>query len=814
MDTLWKDLRFALRMLRRTPGVAAAAVIALALGIGANTAIFSVVDGVLLRPLPYQDSRALHVLNGKFPTQGLAHVPLSYPEFKDVLEQSRTLAAVGAFAQGDSNLSGDGGPPDRVVAGVASASFFPTLGVQPFMGRGFLHAEELKGADQVVMLDHGLWQRRFASDANVVGKELILDNQPYRIIGVLPKGFQIDQKCDLWIPLSTSVDLLTVRGAHFLKVVGRAKAGTTRDQLAADLDAVSERLRETYPNNYRRGVGWALEAKPLIDDVVGDVRLSLWVLLGAVAFVLLIACANVANLMLARAAARHKEMAIRTALGAGRWRLIRQMLTESVILSIAGGGLGLLLAVWGVDAMVAMSPDALPRSAEVSLDGRVLAFTIGVSVLTGLAFGLMPALSASRPDMNDALKDGTRGTTSSRGRLRRALVIAEVGLSMVLLVGTGLMLRSFLQLREVKPGFRPDHVLTLRVSLPTPNGTAADADTARYAAFFARATKRLAELPGVQAAGGITLLPLDGDSTDNSFEIENYVPRSPGDLPDNEVREVTPGYFTAMGVPLLAGRLLAESDDKGAPPVVVINQAMAKRYWRDGEDPIGKHLKLKSARSPQKDWSTVVGIVGDVRGFGLDKPAKAEMYFAHDQLRRSAAMALVLRTAGEPTAMANSARAVIGEIDPKQPVFNVRTMEDYLSSSMAQRRFSLVLMLIFGGVALLLAAVGIYGVMSYTVAQRTQEIGIRVALGATPGNVLGMVVRQGMTLVAIGLGAGIIGSLAVTRLVSSLLYGVSTTDFVTYLVIAVALGSVALLATVIPARRATRVDPMLALRAD
>jgi putative ABC transport system permease protein len=813
METLWKDLRFALRMLRRSPGVAAAAVIALALGIGANTAIFSVVDGVLLRPLPYQDSRALHVINGKFPSQGLQHVPISHPEFKDILEQTRTLAAVAVFAQGDSNLSGQGAAPDRVVAGLASATFFPTLGVQPILGRNFLAAEERQGNDQVVLLDHGLWQRRFASDPNVTGKELILDNLPYRIIGVLPKGFQIEQKCDLWIPISTSIDMVSVRGAHWLKGVARAKPGVTQAQIAADLEAISERLRETYPNNYKRGVGWGLEAKPLIDDVVGDVRLALWVLLGAVGFVLLIACANVANLMLARAAARNKEMAIRTALGAKRWRLIRQMLTESLILSVAGGALGLLLAVWGVDAMVAMSPDALPRSTEVALDARVLAFTFGVSILTGIAFGLMPALSASRPDLNDSLKDGTRGTSSSRGRLRRALVVAEVGLSMVLLVGTGLMLRSFLQLRDINPGFRPDHVLTMRVSLPTPNGTWTEEDKARFTGFFSRAARRLGELPGVTAAGAITILPLDGDSSDNSFEIENYVPKFTGDLPDSEVREVAPGYFAAMGIPLIRGRLLSEADSKDAPPVVVINQAMAKRYWPN-EDPLGKHLKINSKRAPVKEWTTVVGIVGDVRGFGLDKPAKTEMYYHLEQLRRAAGMALVIRTTGDPTTMANAARAAIGEIDAKQPIFNIRTMEDYLARSMAQRRFSLVLMLIFAGVALLLAAVGIYGVMSYTVAQRTQEIGIRVALGATPGRVLGMVVKEGMTLVGIGLGAGLAASLALTRVVSSLLYGVSASDALTYLIIAVALGGVALAATIIPARRATRVDPMNALRSD
>ncbi|MGZ3428359.1 MAG: ABC transporter permease, partial [Polyangia bacterium] len=464
MDGLWKDVRFSLRILRRTPGVAAAAVIALALGIGANTAIFSVVDGVLLRPLPYHDSRQLMVLNGNFPVQSLFNIPLSVPEFHDVQAQSRTFASVGAFTQGDSNLSGGTGVPERVCAGAASASFFPMLGVEPAIGRGFTRDEEPKGSNHVALIADGLWQRRFGADPNIVGKTLLLDHETFTIVGVLPRGFQIDGPCDVWAPLASNDPALT-RGAHFLKVIGRLKPGTTRAQLDADLAAISARLTEQYPMNYRKGT-WSLSEKPLIDDVVGDARLPLLILLVTVAFVLLIACANVANLMLARAAARSREMAIRTALGAARLRLIRQMLTEALLLSTLGGALGLLLAVWGVDAMTAMVPDALPRADEIALDGRVLAFTIGLSLSTALIFGLMPALSASRPDLTFALKDGSRGATHSRGRLRHALVVAEVALSLVLLVGTGLMVRSFLRLRQVDPGFRSDHALALSLSLP------------------------------------------------------------------------------------------------------------------------------------------------------------------------------------------------------------------------------------------------------------------------------------------------------------------------------------------------------------
>jgi putative ABC transport system permease protein len=808
MDGLWKDVRFSLRMLRRTPGVAAAAVIALALGIGANTAIFSVVDGVLLRPLPYHDSRALVVLHGVFPSMEREDVPISYPELKDILEQNRTLTNAGAYAQGDGNLSGSGGAPVRAAIGQASATFFPTLDVQPILGRNFTHDEELKGNDQVALIDFGLWQSRFASDGNVVGKTLLIDNLPYRIVGVLPRNFRIEERCDVWVPVSTSQEFVTKRGAHWLRVIGRVRGGVTPAQLADDLGAISKRVLETYPNNYRGG--WGLRARPLIDDVVGNVRLALFVLLGAVGFVLLIACANVANLMLARAAARHREMAIRTALGAGRARLIRQLLTESLILSAAGAVLGLLLAAWGVDALIAVSPDAVPRTSEVALNARVLVFTIGVTLLTGIAFGLAPALAASRPDLNEALKDGTRGTSSTRGRLRRALVVAEVALSMVLLVGTGLMLRSFVRLRAIDPGIRADHVLTLRASLPGPNGPPSDEDRARFVSWFERARARIAQLPGVEVAAAANLLPFDGNSSDYSFQIEGYVARTARDLPDNQSRQVTPGYFEALGIPLVRGRLLTDADTKDAPGAVVINRAMAKRYWPDG-DPIGKRLKLNRSDT---DWSTIVGIVGDVRSFGLDQPARAEMYFPHAQRRDSAGMAIVVRTGGDPTALAPTVRGALAELDAAQPIFDVRPMSELVARSLAQRRFALLLMLVFAGVALLLAAVGIYGVMSYTVAQRTQEIGIRVALGATPSSVLAMVLKDGMRLVTGGLVLGLAAALGLTRLLSSMLYGVATTDLLTYVAIAVVLAAVALVATVIPARRATRVDPMLALRAD
>ncbi len=811
MDVVYQDVRFALRMLRKTPGVAAAAVVALALGIGANTAIFSVVDGVLLRPLPYHDARALYVLRGAFAGLERADVPISYPEFKDILAGNHTLANAGVFVQGDANLAVPGRAPERVQVGAASATFLPTLGVEPIVGRGFLHAEESPGADQVALLDWRMWQSRFGGDGTVVGKTLTIDNLVYRIVGVLPRGFQIDGPCDVWVPLSTSDPLLAQRGTHWLKLIARTRPAVTRAQLDADLGAITARIVEGNAGYYRGG--WSLGEKPLLDDVVGDVRIALLVLLGAVGFVLLIACANVANLMLARAATRQREMAIRAALGAGRARLVRQLLTESLLLSTVGAALGLLLAAWGVDALVALSPDALPRASAVALDARVLLFTGAVALATGVAFGLAPALAVSRPAFGDALKDGTRGTSPSRGRVRQALVVAEVALSLMLLVGTGLMLRSFVKLRAVDPGIRTEHVLMLRVSLPAPNGAYSDDDRARWAAWFRRAASELAQLPGVRAVGGANILPFDGNDSDRSFDIEHYVPPSPGLLPDNETREVLPGYFAALGIPLVRGRLFTDGDGWDAPGAVIINEAMARRYWPDGEDPIGRRVRLH-ARGKKQEWSTIVGIVGDVHGFGLDKPARAEMYFPYDQLRRLPSGAMVVRVDGDPAALAPSVRAALAELDPGQPIYDVKPLSTLVAASLAQRRFSLALMLVFGALALLLAAVGIYGVMSYTVAQRTQELGIRVALGASPASVLSMVVADGMRLTALGLALGLAGALALTHLVSSLLYGVSATDAPTFAVIAAALAAVAFAATVIPARRATRVDPMLALRAD
>jgi predicted permease len=810
VGALAADLKFALRMLRRSPGVSAAAIIALALGIGANTAIFSVVDGVLLRPLPYPDSQRLVTLNGSFPALGRPRTSLSYPEYQDVLTQSTTLANVAAYAESDANLAGTNGAPERISIGFASATLFPTLGVQPFLGRGFSVEEERAGSDQVAIIDFATWRDRFGSDAGVIGRTLVLDNLPYRVVGVLPRGFHFADASAVWIPLSTSEPSVRDRGSHWLKVVARLRPAASRAQLGGDLRRIAERVSERDRAIY--GNGWALVEQPLLDRLVGDARPALLMLLGAVAFVLLIACANVANLMLARATSRRRELAVRTALGASPLRLVRQLLTESLVLALAGGALGVLVAVWGVDALLAMAPDALPRASEVALDGRVLLFSLGLALATGVAFGLVPALSASRPNLDEGLRDGARGASSARGRLKRALVVGELALSLMLLVGTGLMVRSFLLLRAVDPGMRADHVLTLRAALPTPKGAPTAADRAGWVAWFARTSARLAELPGVRAAAAADILPFDGNDSRYTFELEGEPPRRAVDLPHEEVRQVTPGYFEALGIALVRGRVLGAADGAGAPGVVVINQALARRYWPHGDDPVGKRLKLHVGND--RGWSTVVGVVADVHGFGLDQPAHPELFVPYAQMPDSAGMALVVRSDGDAAALAPAARAALAELDATQPIFDVKPMSELVAASLAQRRFALVLMLIFAAVALLLAAVGIYGVMAYTVAQRTQEIGIRVALGASAASVLGLVVGDGMRLVGAGLALGLGGALLVTRLVASLLYGVSATDAATFVSIALVLAAVALAAIVIPARRAMRVDPMQALRSE
>jgi putative ABC transport system permease protein len=809
MTALTHDLRFALRMLLGSPGTTIVAILALALGIGANTAIFSVVDGVLLQPLPLPDSRELYAIHTGSAKRGEFRGEFSYPEYQDMVAQQRTLASIGGWIDGDANLSGADAPV-RIPVRFALPTLLPTLRVEPALGRGFLPEETAKGREHVILLDHGLWQRQFAGAKDVIGKSLRLDGVSYQIVGVLPRGFRFAKHVDAWVPLMTEDESFQVRNAHFLDVVGRRRAESTLAGINADLAAVALREAETYPEFFPSEFGFGIRAIPYLDKVVGDVRLPLLVLLGAVGCVLLIACANVANLLLARAATREREMAVRAALGASRLRLVRQLLTESLVLSLIGGALGVLFAAWGIDALIAMSPDSLPRVGEIALDLRVLAFTALIALATGVGFGLVPALSASRPALHDALKDGTRGTTVGRGRLRKALVVFEVALSLVLLIGAGLMVRSFVRLRAVDPGFRVDHALMLRVSLPVP-GEITAADEARFVSFFTRAADRLQKLPGVTAAGASTMLPLDGRMTDRLFDIEGYVPPPGVASPDAQNRVVTPGWFQAMGIPLLRGRAFTDADGEKVPRVVVVNQAFVQKFFPQG-DPLGKRIRLGALGPKQFPWAAIVGVIGDVRGYGQHAPPMPEMYRPLAQVRDTSSMSLVVRTSGQPSALTNTVRTALAEIDPAQPIFDLQTVEQMVSTSLDQRRFTLTLMVLFGGVALLLAMVGIYGVMSYSVVQRTQEIGIRMALGAQAGDVLRMLLRDGMRLVASGLLAGTAVALVLTRIAASLLFGVSASDAATYAAIASVLTAVALVAILLPARRAMRVDPMQALR--
>jgi putative ABC transport system permease protein len=809
MQQLIQDLRYAVRGLIKRPGFTFIAVMTLALGIGANSAIFSVVNAVLLRSLPLPDAKSLYAVHIGAAIFNRYDGVLSYPEYQDVAAQTHSFQNIGAWVDGDANLS-EGARPERVMLRMVLPSLLPTLGVEPVRGRNFLPEETTKGRDHVALITYGLWQRRFSGADDVMGKSVYLDNVDYQIIGVLPRDFQFETPVDLWIPLTTTDPEINVRNAHFLRVVGRLRPGVTEKSVAADLNAVAKYETDNFPDMFPPTAGFEFRARPYLDDIVGDVRLPLYVLLGSVAFVLLIACTNVANLLLAKAAPRQREIAIRSALGARGRHLLRQLLTESILLALLAGVVGVLLATWGTTALVALSPDSLPRAREIGFDWRVLAFTGGIALTTGIVFGLVPALWGPRVQLTDALKEGTRGTTSGGGRLRKSLVVIEVALSVVLLVGAGLMLRSFSRLRSVNPGFRTDHALTLRVSLPVPNGQISAADENRFVNFFDRTLERLNELPGVTAVGASNMIPLDGNGTDRLIEIEGYIPRDKSDMPDAQNRQVTPGWFSAMGIPLVTGRLVERSDDEKAPRIVVVNETFIKRFFPNG-DAIGKRIRLGKLTA-DFPWATIVGVVGDVRGFALDEPPQPTMYWPVAQIRATPSLAIVVRTQSDPNSLASPVRDAIAQIDSAQPIYDMQTLDQLVSKSLGQRRFTLTLMVLFGVIALVLSSIGIYGVMAFAVTQRTQEIGIRMALGASAMDVLKMVVGSGMLLAVIGVAVGLIGAFAVTRLMASLLFGVSPTDLVTFGLVTAGLLLVALLACYIPARRATKVDPLIALR--
>jgi predicted permease len=803
METLLQDIRYSIRVLLKSPGFTAVALLTLTLGIGANSAIFSVVNAVLLRPLPYEESEKLVFISERSPV--LEGMSVAYPNYLDWREQNGVFESIGVYRRTSFNLTGNG-EPERLVGGEVSAHLFDALKTKPALGRTFLAEEDRPGAAPVVVLGNGMWQRRFGKSADVIGQTITLNAKAHTIIGVMPPGFRFPSGVDLWVPVGLNADNPSwVRGNHpGLYAVARLKQGVTTPQAQAEMDTIAARLEQQYPQS---NSGSRVTITPLFARIVGDVRPALLVLLAAVGFVLLIACANVANLLLARAAARQKEIAVRMALGATRSRLIRQLLTESVMLSVAGGALGLLLAVWGIDLLLAISPDNIPRFAEIKLDNRALFFTAAVAILTGVLFGLAPALHASKLNLNETLKEGGRSATAGlrHQRGRSLLVVAEVAIALVLLISAGLLIKSFLRLQQVDPGFNPDNVLTAGIPLPRTKYLEPPKRIAFYEALFSR----IAALPGVEAVGAVDELPVESGSQ-TYFVVEDRPIPPREEIPLTEYSLVSTGYFKAMGLRLLKGREFDGRDGRDAPSVCIIDENFAGQYW-PGQDPIGKRLKYGGA-DPANPWSTVVGLVANVKYNGLDRESpRVQLFLPYTQSTFLGA-SLVIRAAGDPKDLAAAVRNEVSAIDPDLPIYQIRTMNEVLRESVAPRRLYMTLLAVFAGVAMVLAAIGLYGVMAYTVTQRTHEIGIRMALGAQQRDVLRLVVGQGMALALGGVAIGLIAAFALTRLVSSLLFAVSATDPVTFLVISLILTGVALGATFIPARRATRVDPMVALR--
>ncbi len=801
MQNLWRDLRYAMRMLWRQPGFTVVAVLTLALGIGANSAIFSVVNAVLLRPLPLEEpDRLIKIWETFLPGgQGTASVP----NLKDWREQNTVFNGIAAYQLANFNLRGQESP-ERVQGATVSPNFFDVVGVRPRLGRVFLNAEDEAGRNRVVLLSHRLWQRNFSGDAGIVGKEIPLNEENYTVIGVMPPEFRFpSRQAELWVPLVIPPHLVNNRGNHWLFTLARLKPGVGFEQAREQMVTIAKRLEQQYQDSQ---AGRSVFLIPLQEETVRNIRPALLVLLFAVGFVLLIACANVANLLLARATSRRREIAVRTALGAGRRRLVKQLLTESLLLAVTGGVLGLALAKWGVEALLVLAANFLPRAHEVGLDWRVAVFTVALSVLTGIFFGLIPALQSSRVDLQSALKEGgSAGSGMQTNWLRSVLVVVEVAAALVLLIGAGLLIKTFVRLQETDLGFKAENVLTMSLALPQ----AKYPDVQAAANFHQRLLDRVAALPGARSAGVINYLPLQQTGFNGGMTIEGQGPYEPGRQPAAEFRAVSPDYFRTLSVTILSGRSFTTQDQSISAPVVIINRTLGQRYLPN-QDPIGQRIRVIG-----NDWRTVVGVVGDVRQSSVTQAARAEVFIPVTQALYTPftqTMSLAVRTDAEPMTLVTAVRNAVREIDPAQPVFNVKTMEAVVADSVSDRRLNMLLLGIFAAVAMTLAVIGIYSVMSYTVSQHTREIGIRMALGARPLDVLKLMVGQGMVLTLVGVGIGVAAAFALTRLMATLLYGVKATDPLTFVVVPALLVIVALLACYVPARRATKVDPMIALR--
>ena len=798
-------IRYAFRSMIKSPGFSAIAVIALGLGIGANTAIFSVVNSVLLRPLPYADpDRLVHVHRMQPPIE---RGPISRPDFFEWRDKQEVFSGIGAYHFRTLNLSGTD-QAERLIGASVTGNFFSLFDVPPAAGRFFGPSDDQPGANPVVVLSFGLWQRRFGGQPGLIGQTITLDGASYAVIGVAPASFQFPRRVDLWKPAILD-EQKSQRGSNYLKVIARLKNSVSEQQAQAQMNQIASALAQQYPDN---DANLTVMIVPLLEEQVRNLRGVLLIMLGAVSFVLLIACANVANLSLARAATRTREFAIRTALGASRMRIIRQLLTESLLLALAGGALGVLLAMLGVRLLVSLAPTGLPRINEVGIDVWVLGFTFTVSLLTGLVFGLAPALQVSKPDLNESLKEGSRGSSEGQQTLlRRGLVVVEIALSLVLLVSAALLIASIKRLTAVSPGFDPTKSLAAEISFPyttAVTGDGAQAAAARQASsYLAEARIKLGALPGVEAVGAINDLPITGRSSINGgFSVEGKPPFNPGEAPVAEFRQVTPGYFESIGIPVLKGRTLDDSDLSKKPENIVVNETFAKSFIGD-DNPIGRRVRALDGQ-----FHEIIGVVGDARQWGLDRQASAEIYFSFGQLSLGQEAALVVRTGSDPANLVSAVRSAITDVNREAPITRIRPMTQAVEDSMGSSRFNMILMTIFAGVALVMASIGLYGVISYSVSQRTHEIGIRMALGASRQSVLGLVLRNGMTLALIGVGFGVGAALGLTRLIASLLFGVSPTDPFTFIAISLLLTGVALLACFVPAHRATRVDPMIALR--
>ena len=813
MDTFWHDIRQSFRRLRKQPGFTAVVLITLALGIGANTAIFSVVNTVLLRPLPYKQPGELITIQHHYPSIDL-DAPVSAPGFRAYHDNTRIFDGVAVEASWSANLTGVG-EPVRLRGGRVSGDYFRTMGVPAAIGRALLPEEDEPGRNHEVVISDGLWKRLFGAERSTVGRTISLNGECYTIVGVMPPSFHDfwSHDVEIWTPLALTPDNFVADNFtnEWLNLTARLKPGVTLDQATRDMHAFAEQLKRDNPGSFPDK--WTLKVTSLDEITTGDIRPALLVLLGAVGFVLLIACANVANLLLARAAGRTKEVAIRTALGAERWNIIRQLLTESIVLSLIGGAIGLLLAYWSVRALVAVNPSNVPRVDELGLDANVLLFTVLVSVGTGVLFGVMPALQISKSDLQSTLREGGRSGAGDRGgqRVRRVLVVAEVALALTLLVGAGLLVKSSARLSGVDPGFDPNDVLTFSLSLPEieyPSDTAINA-------FYGAVLPAIAQLPGVRAVGATSVMPFGGGWTTGSFNVEGYQPPPDGNGPWGDIRIISPGFLETLKVPVLAGHVFTEQEARNPRPVAVVDEEFVRRFYKSPSDAIGKRLWRGSPTpSDSTRYVTIVGVVGHTKHEGLAAEARVQLYLPYEQRGGMSRMDIAVRTTGDPARYASSIRGAVRSVDKDEPIANVRTLDDLVSSSMGQRRLSMTLLGVFAGIALLLASVGIYGVMAYSVVQRTREMGLRMALGAKQSDVLALVLRQGMSLVLAGVAIGVVCALAITRVMASQLYSVRPTDPVTFISVALLLATIALVATLLPAWRATLVDPTVALREE